>query len=486
MLAAFRTLNGTYTLFSFVRGWVTLMTPLAMLSWVISRSVLISVLSFAALPLFGVFQGVIQIITYRCFNVGCPHPKTPAHGVVVVNPQDATQCEVLGNVCRCTCTAGRRWRRGAVSRQEEIFLEQALQLEPLHLLVIGDSLALGLGTTSSCTAILPEVIAKVLSKSLRRPVYWTSHGSAGASSGWIVQELQREMRNNYRPPNVKPALSEPTETTDDSSDEGSADENSMGGVNDEESTYLKEWRSRLENFRAAGLNGPFDVVVVLTGANDVKGTLFPFSIRGEELRFLQDAQRQGFSLTIELEHILKCIRPRADTLISPLVVFPALPTALLPIFRNYPVRWHAVPVMGIMESQKKKLAETHDDCLFVEAPNLAGSVDFEAQKGEYWERRIREDTLIALRDVSRQECEHICSAMKKYCDRKGDMPLYPNGVKSQANVPEPPLCHRNGFADGSKVVFIDKIHPNDEGFDFWGRHIADGILRQWPVVEMCA
>ena len=76
--------------------------------------------------------------------------------------------------------------------------------------------------------------------------------------------------------------------------------------------------------------------------------------------------------------------------------------------------------------------------------------------------------------------------MKKYCDRKGDMPLYPNGVKSQANVPEPPLCHRYGFADGSKVVFIDKIHPNDEGFDFWGRHIADGILSQWPVVEMCA
>ena len=46
--------------------------------------------------------------------------------------------------------------------------------------------------------------------------------------------------------------------------------------------------------------------------------------------------------------------------------------------------------------RKKKLAETHDDCLFVEAPNLAGSVDFEAQKGEYWERRIRENTLIAL------------------------------------------------------------------------------------------
>ena len=462
------------------------MAPLAMLSWVISKSVLISVLSFVAVPLFGVCQGVIQISSYRCFNAGCPFPKTPAHGVVVVNTQDASQSEVLGKACRCTCAGGRRWRRGAVSREEGIFLEQALQQDPLRLLVIGDSLALGLGTTSSCTAILPEIIAKTLSKSLKRPVYWTSHGSAGASSGWIVQELQRRMRNNYKAPNIKPLGCEPAETTDDSSDEGSTDENSTGGTGEGEAVYVKDWRSRLGDVRSTGLDGPFDVVVVLTGANDVKGTLFPFSIRGEELRFLQDAQRRGFSLTIELEQILKCIRARAITATAPLVVFPALPTALLPIFRILPVRWLAVPVMGVMESQKKKLADTHDDCVFIDAPKLADSTDFEAQKGEYWERRLREDTLLALRDVSRQECEYICGEMKKYCDRKGNVPLYPNGVKSQANIPEPPLCDRRGFPDGSKTVFVDKIHPNDEGFDFWGRHIAYGILRQWPAAEMSA
>ena len=86
------------------------------------------------------------------------------------------------------------------------------------------------------------------------------------------------------------------------------------------------------------------------------------------------------------------------TATEPLVVFPALPTPLLPVFRNVPVRWLAVPIMGVMENQKKMLAEKHDDCLFIKAPNMAMSTNFEAQKGEYWQRRIREDTLIALRE----------------------------------------------------------------------------------------
>jgi len=301
---------------------------------------------------------------------------------VGVNPQDADQTQVLGSSCRCTCAGGRRWRRGAISRSEELFLEEALLQEPLRLLVIGDSLALGLGTTSSCTVILPEVIAKTLSKSLQRPVYWTSHGSAGASSGWIVQELQRGIRNHYKAPNLKPTGCELAETTDDSSDDGSSDDTSTGENDEKESPHVLEWRRRLNDFRATGLDGPFDVVVVLTGANDMKGTVFPFLIRREEWRCPKDVQPPGFSLTIELERILKCVRPRSGTATEPLVVFPALPTPLLPVFRNIPVRWLAVPIMGVMENQKKMLAEKHNDCLFIQAPNMAMSTNFEAQKGE--------------------------------------------------------------------------------------------------------
>ena len=459
------------------------MTPLALVAWTITQSIAVSILSFLSLPLYGVFQGTVLIFSYRSSFGDSPLPKTPAHGVVFVDQQDATQRQPdqqLGTQCNCTCTGGQRWRRGALSENEKYRLDQAMLQEPLRLLVIGDSLALGVGITSSCTAIMPEVIAKTLSKSLQRPIFWTSHGSPGASTGWIVRELQQGVQNGYQAPKVKPDPYQIAEITDSSSEDLSMDKNSAGG-SVEDPDDCCQWRNRLNEFRTADLNGPYDVVVIITGANDVKGALFPILVQGDESKFLQDAQKRGFSLMIELERVLKYIRPRMSKSSSPLVVFPAMPTALLPIFRKPPIRWLAVPVMGIMENQKKDLALKHKDCLFLEAPTLDLSIDFEAQKGLYWEQRIREDTLLALRDVTSHECESICREMKIYGEKKRDMPLYPKGStsSSQANIPEPPLCDRKGHETGSKIVFIDKVHPSDEGYDLWGRHIARGILQHW-------
>ena len=241
-----------------------------------------------------------------------------------------------------------------------------------------------------------------------------------------------------------------------------------------------EWRSLLTKNRSSIWDGPYDIVVIMTGANDLKSAFFPFLVCKEESKFREDAQQRGGSLTIELERILKTVRPRMNSTSSkPLVVFPGMPTTLLPIFRQAPAQWLAVPVMGIMESKKVLLAEKHQDCIFIEAPTLDRSEDFEAQRGDYWDQRIREDTLIALRDVTRKECESKCQEMQNYERQKGRyIPLHTTKETTQANVPDPPLCDRKGHKSGSKIVFADSVHPNDEGYDFWGRHLANGILQQ--------
>lgn len=479
MLSIFRTSDGSYSLVSFSKGWITLMAPLALVAWTITQSIPVSILSFLSLPLYGACQGMMLIFSYRSSFGDSPLPKTPAHGVVFVDQHDAikTQHEQpLGTQCSCCCTGGQRWRRGALSENEKHRLDQALHQEPLRMLVIGDSLALGVGTTSSCTSIMPEIIAKTLSKSFQRPILWTSHGSPGASTGWIVRELQQGVKNGYQAPKVELIASQTAEIPYSSF---WADNNSTGGRNVEDPDDFCQWRNRLNEFRTADLDNSYDIVIIITGANDVKGALFPILVKGEESMFLKDAQKRGFSLMIELERVLKYIRPRMSKSSGPLVVFPAMPSELLPVFRKPPIQWLAVPVMGIMENQKKQLALKHEDCLFLEAPTLDLSIDFEAQKGLYWEQRVREDTLLALRDVSGRECESICRAMNNYCEKKGDMPLYPKGStsSSQANIPEPPLCDRKCHETGSKIVFIDKIHPSDEGYDFWGRHIARGIIQ---------
>ena len=118
-----------------------------------------------------------------------------------------------------------------------------------------------------------------------------------------------------------------------------------------------EWRSLLTKNRSSIWDGPYDIVVIMTGANDLKSAFFPFLVCKEESKFREDAKQRGGSLTIELERILKTVRPRMNSTSSkPLVVFPGMPTTLLPIFRQAPAQWLAVHVMGIMESKKVLLA----------------------------------------------------------------------------------------------------------------------------------
>jgi lysophospholipase L1-like esterase len=44
------------------------------------------------------------------------------------------------------------------------------------------------------------------------------------------------------------------------------------------------------------------------------------------------------------------------------------------------------------------------------------------------------------------------------------------------------LAERPGKA-GSKIFSRDQIHPNDEGYDYWGRYIASAIVDQWKAIK---
>jgi hypothetical protein len=67
---------------------------------------------------------------------------------------------------------------------------------PLRILVIGDSLAAGVGVSQNATPILPEMIARTLSQKLHgRPVYWTCIGTPGANVTRIVQDIESYQEN---------------------------------------------------------------------------------------------------------------------------------------------------------------------------------------------------------------------------------------------------------------------------------------------------
>lgn len=516
------------------------MLPLAWLTWKHTSSLVASVGAFFAPPVFAILQGTIGIVRYRVLYGDAPLPLSPAHGVVVVNPDStsdamiAASCANEEHISGCCCLGGRRWRNTThVSESERRTLANALNERPIRLLVIGDSLAIGVGTARSCTPVMPEIIARTLSKAQGgRAVYWTCHGEPGASAGWIIRELEHGVGSSNPPTlSTDPTCGDDSETESSvpSEDETVSDSSSSSADEDDLDTLpteWQEWRDRLHRHRRRfdpDVLGPYDIVVVFSGSNDLKSAFFPFLLKGQDVQFRKQAKERGDNYATELRLILEVLRhrmkegideirenimehlnpnsPRTRTIKrkhttgtdensdamshhehhstnGPLIVLPGLPARALPIFRRLPLRWLAVPIVDKLDNHKRDLAMSHpDEVIFVEAPTVASIVEYEKQQGPIWKQRENEDTLLALRDVHRRTCQRTEKNMYKYYsgeyivdEPQTDMP--------QHNPPVPPLSERPG-PPGSKIFSKDHVHPNDEGYDYWGRYIGSAIVQQW-------
>ena len=530
------------------------MVPFGLAAWIRTQSISVSVGAFLATPCLAILQGAIGILSYR-YNFGdSPQPHSPAHGVVVVNPEDlAKDIQVIKDEhahVGCSCRGGKRWRRGGpLSDKEYQIVNQAAKGPPLRLLVIGDSLAIGVGTSRSCTPMLPEVIARTLSKEMGgRAVFWTSHGAAGASAGWIVRELERGAHGAKEDPH-QPEL----DPLDSSSEDSSQSDATLETISDhgleeivlpqtdqiDHQVDWQEWRSKLHRHRKRfdpQILGPYDVCIVLTGSNDLKATFFPFLLHRDEREFHRQAQARGGAYLGELRRVLTVLSKRmkmtvqdsiervkehmqsvssspAKSVIAqigtlsietadqdendslqdiptpsnftrPLIVLPGNPARALPTFQVYPLKWLSVPMVAITDNNKRVLAQAHpNNVLFVEAATPEQMIEYEAQQGPLWDQRAKEDTLIALRDISKYTCQRVERDMIEYYSIKGQkyghIPLVGEGqdMVTQTNAPCPRLSDRSG-RPGSKIFSCDGVHPNDEGYDFWGRHIANAIVQE--------
>lgn len=115
-------------------------------------------LTFLVLFVIAVLQASAAVIRYRRNFGDAPLPILPSHGVVVAKDKGDTSLETT-------------------IRPDD---------ESLRLLLVGDSLACGVGQSVRVTPVMPEVISRELSRATGKAVYWTCHGESGASAGWYV------------------------------------------------------------------------------------------------------------------------------------------------------------------------------------------------------------------------------------------------------------------------------------------------------------
>jgi hypothetical protein len=160
----------------------------------------------------------------------------------------------------------------------------------------------------------------------------------------------------------------------------------------------------------------------------------------------------------------------------PMVVLPGMPSRALPIFQRAPLRWIAVPIVDIMDSHKRNLANRHHgEVLFVDAPSPNEMADYSAQKGGYWRQQQDDNLLLNLRDIKRRHARRIEADMKQYYLRRNNNNT-PSSSKLDDNDPEMTPLRERGHLH---LMSVDGIHPNDEGYEFWGRHIAQAIVQEW-------
>jgi hypothetical protein len=498
-------------------GWESLrckacliIVPLGGAVWWMTGSIMFVLPGVLSVPLLAIIQGSMAIYRYRTRFGDCPIPKVPAHGIVRVVDKSKTMANFSDSSSRPPTDA------------------------PIRLLVIGDSLAIGVGQSSCSTPVMPEAIAKSLSKELDgRPVVWTCYGAPGASAGWIVRELERsipkrayqqplgspvghDVEATWSSPSVEdgPSTKTPTEgqinhphqDPDLATDDASSGE--VGEVDHQRQLWQKSPNEKRMQFNL-DMVGPFDIAVVLTGSNDLKSAFFPFLLKGEDIKFREQATQQGGGygkqLTLILQVLSRRMRKQLDTVrgsISgakqsiqqclsavdygqehfrrksdvsnvastgsnydskfPMVVLPGMPSRALPIFSEAPLGWFAVPVIDIMDTHKRKLAKHgNGEVLFVDAPSADQITEYLDNAGEYWEEEQREHVLLRQRDIKDGHAKKIEAEMNDYYS-----------LERNQKVP----CPQNRHFDG---ISIDGIHPNDLGYSFWGRYIASHIVKEW-------
>lgn len=267
----------------------------------------------------------------------------------------------------------------------------------------------------------------------------------------------------------------------------------------------------------------YDIAVVLTGLNDVKEAFMPHMNSGETpgtkrlasslhqvLEALQDKMRGNMDLegnrdrkspdyqatetSVSIpnaENSSKIESGKQSKIIRhPLVVVPELPVAPLEIFRLVPLCWFLIPIFRAMENNKRFLASCFpDNVVFVHQPDLRWwTDDDEMGIGSIRENIKQERLLLRVTDSVRSGRERIEELMKNYYDSKEEE----RASKTNANQHQP--CQNSSSGEtknstytgngrkGSDLVSVDRMHPNDEGYELWGRHIAAAIIDHWNKV----
>lgn len=538
---------------------------------------------------------------YRINHGDAPRPNMPCRGVVIAtmdSDNDDNDKDSSAFSLSRWAGIGRRGHRRQHQQEQQLkrqrkrrwwlpwnMMEQ--QQPPLRLLVIGDSLAAGVGMTESSIPALPESIAQALSKANDgRAVYWTCVGFPGNSSSELIQQIhhledimpppllsrlrewqgQRARRAKQRINETRSKLrywwEEHRRPVQIDNDDDEVQKNPVGRwwrrarlgaerdwtnfrrvfEHDNEHQQLEQKVTTMvkRNAFEPSFVNQFDIAVVLTGLNDLKDSFLPFMMSEQRANKLQEARddnnnnaaEQEDGLKGELLRVVRALKSkmkislpgdnkgddektstrfegsgnekitatsssaasRADSKLrytkpndqeqqGPLVVFPAMPFTPTSLSQVAPLGWFLGPLIRGMDRNKKVLAELYPELVvYIDPPDAQFFEDAAAKRGPFWKDLQKDRVLLKLRGIAPHVRERVEDLMRKHyaswvIDASDEDDLYL--LEADDVLPLSEQFYNRHPGEG--MVSADGIHPNDQGYDLWGRFIARAIMEHYET-----
>jgi len=457
------------------------------------------------------YQGVSLLLEYRIFfGEHAPIPFLPSHGVVAAHhPASQLPLPPLSSKPSIphykSIISSPRQHLYAGEESEHfhfkkynathIMTRKSLHLKPIRLLVIGDSVACGVGQVNSCYPLLPEAIGSVLSKEYGgRPVFWSVFGQPGATIKWVANKVNQQVRvggtrgkeHHVSMQNFYSMSLEPTGKND-------VDNNANDDIDREQAHWVRKLKYHQELYDANPFAG-YDYIIAISGVNDIKRILVPFLVPYDDDDNNDDARdtvatatkkvkEWGFGgdlkrLVRDLHKIAhdhdqptdSCFEIQGQTCPSiimdedrklPYIVFPQFPIRQVPAKTGAILRWMAITFTGILDSIKTRVADENPDYFFAApTPGLpANGLSYSIS--EPWVPGVlrEEEVFLRLSNFNREECVQLT----------GEMQAFYSGRKAKQE--------KNMMA--SEMFSNDAMHPNDWGYNYFGTFLGQKIVQRW-------
>lgn len=478
------------------------------------------------------YQGISLLFQYRTFfGSKAPIPISPSHGVVAaIDDDDGSWMHNGVGECGASCSSSgnhsENFSRAEAGDMDQFsrnyqfktfhpsnHMSRSLYLPPLRLLVVGDSVARGVGQSDSCYPIMPETLGAILSKHHGgRPVFWSAFGVPGATMKWIARKVHEQThRKREEKGGDSVSMQQFWKLFANHTENGSlsfsgGDDGDQNNNNIQSNTFQRsmqaQWIHKLEYhtrlYEANSFAG-YDYIIALSGINDIKRILVPFLVNDEDhddgkspqnetyighhIRRLLTVKEWGFGgdlrrfvrdiYRVSNFHNIATQDDQQPSMESchdhqgfnlPFIMFPCFPTKHVPAKTGVILRWIAVKSTGILDAMKRRVADENleNNIYAVPFPDERETMDYiqnVRKPGSLMEMLSEEEIMIRLTHVNGEDCRKLVHDMKQfYSTRK---------ARQEDNMM------------ASELFSNDAVHPNDRGYDYFGRYLGKNVIQRW-------